>query len=97
MTLTQFAVLYLAAINAATFVTYGIDKLKARKGWWRISEATLLLLAAAGGSVGAILGMQAFHHKTQHLKFKYGLPSILFLQLLLAGYGAAKWLHLAPF
>lgn len=90
MTLSQFAVIYLAVINFATFFVYGIDKLKARKGWWRISEATLLILAAVGGSVGAILGMQVFHHKTQHLKFKYGLPAILFLQLALVAYGAVK-------
>lgn len=90
MTLSQFAVIYLAVINFATFFVYGIDKLKARKGWWRISEATLLILAAVGGSVGAILGMQVFHHKTQHLKFKYGLPAILFLQLALVAYGTVK-------
>lgn len=92
MTLSQLAIIYIAVINVATFFIYGIDKLKARKGWWRISEATLLILAAVGGSVGAILGMQAFRHKTQHLKFKYGLPSILLLQLLLAAYGAMKTL-----
>ena len=77
----------LLTINALAFIVYGIDKLKARKGRWRISEATLLLLAIVGGSIGAWLGMKAWHHKTMHLKFKYGLPSIiLLLQLALAVY-----------
>ena len=77
---------YLLAINAVAFFAYGIDKLKARKGWWRIPEATLLLLAIIGGSIGAWLGMKAWHHKTMHLKFKYALPSIILLQLALAVY-----------
>lgn len=72
---------YLLVINAVAFIVYGIDKLKARKGWWRISEATLLLLALVGGSVGAWLGMKAWHHKTMHKKFRYGLPLIILLQL----------------
>jgi uncharacterized membrane protein YsdA (DUF1294 family) len=77
---------YLLVINAVAFIVYGIDKLKARKGRWRIPEATLLLLAIVGGSVGAWFGMKAWHHKTMHLKFKYGLPAIILLQLALAVY-----------
>ena len=77
---------YLLVINAVAFIVYGIDKLKARKGRWRISEATLLLLALVGGSIGAWLGMKVWQHKTMHLKFKYGLPAILLLQLALAVY-----------
>ena len=77
---------YLLAINAVAFFAYGIDKLKARKGWWRIPEATLLLLAIIGGSIGAWLGMKVWHHKTMHRKFQYGLPVILLLQLALAVY-----------
>ena len=72
---------YLFTINAVSFFVYGIDKLKASKGWWRIPESTLLLLALVGGSVGAWLGMKAWHHKTMHKKFRYGLPLILLLQL----------------
>lgn len=72
---------YLLAINAVAFFAYGIDKLKARKGWWRIPEATLLLLAIIGGSIGAWLDMKVWHHKTMHKKFRYGLPLILLLQL----------------
>ena len=73
-------------INAVSFVAYGIDKLKAKKGKWRIPEATLLLLAVAGGSIGAWMGMKVWHHKTLHKKFRYGVPAILFLQLALGIY-----------
>ena len=72
---------YLIAINAITFITYGIDKWKARKNKWRIPESTLLLLAVFGGSIGAFLGMRVWRHKTWHKKFKYGIPSILVLQI----------------
>ena len=74
---------YLIAINIVTFIVYGIDKVKAMKGKWRISEATLLILAAIGGSIGALLGMKVWHHKTMHKKFKYGLPLILLVQIAL--------------
>ena len=61
---------YLLAINAVAFIVYGIDKYKAKKAKWRISEATLLLLAVLGGSIGAWMGMKVWHHKTMHKKFK---------------------------
>ena len=74
---------YLTVINILTFAVYGIDKWKARQGSWRISEATLLMLAVIGGTIGALLGMQVWRHKTMHLKFKYGLPLILLAQIAL--------------
>lgn len=77
---------YLLAINVAAFLVYGIDKLKAKHAKWRISEATLLLLAAVGGSIGAWLGMKVWHHKTLHMKFRYGVPIILLLQIALIAY-----------
>ena len=77
---------YLLAINIATFFLYGIDKYKAKKGRWRISEATLLLMAVVGGSIGAWTGMRLWHHKTMHKKFKYGIPIIIILQVALAFY-----------
>ena len=57
---------YLMVINIVTFLVYGIDKIKAKQGSWRISEATLLIFAVIGGSIGALLGMQVWHHKTMH-------------------------------
>ena len=74
---------YLIVINIVTFLVYGMDKLKAKQGSWRISEATLLILAIIGGSIGALLGMKVWRHKTQHKKFKYGLPLILLAQIAL--------------
>lgn len=78
--------IYLIAINIATFFVYGIDKWKARRSKWRIPESTLLTLAVLGGSIGAFLGMRTWHHKTMHNKFKYGVPLIINLQVVLAVY-----------
>ena len=77
---------YLLAVNIVTFLLYGIDKYKAKKGKWRISEATLLTMAAIGGSIGAWAGMRLWHHKTMHKKFKYGIPVIIILQIALVAY-----------
>ena len=77
---------YLLAINIASFFLYGIDKYKAKKGRWRISEAILLLMAVIGGSIGAWVGMRIWHHKTMHKKFKYGIPVIIIFQVALAVY-----------
>ena len=77
---------YLLAVNIATFFLYGIDKYKARKGRWRISEATLLMMAFIGGSIGAWSGMRLWHHKTMHKNFKYGIPIIIILQVTIAVY-----------
>ena len=74
---------YLLTINLLTFVTYGIDKYKARHKHWRVREASLLLLAVLGGSPAALLAMHLFRHKTQHNKFRYGVPAILIAQVLL--------------
>jgi uncharacterized membrane protein YsdA (DUF1294 family) len=73
--------LLLIALNVVTFVVYGLDKWKATHGKWRISEATLLILAAVGGSIGAWCGMKVWHHKTLHKKFRYGIPAIIVLQI----------------
>ena len=74
---------YLAIINVATFLTFGIDKLKARQSKWRVREAALLMLAVLGGSLGAWLGMQVWRHKTLHNKFRYGVPAILIIHLII--------------
>lgn len=78
---------YLAAVNVLTFFAYGGDKLRARtEGARRTPEKTLLGLAVIGGSLGALLGMQVFRHKTRHWYFKYGVPAILLAQLALAAW-----------
>lgn len=68
--------IYIAAINLAGFIIMGVDKKRAIRGAWRISEASLFLTALAGGALGCTLGMQYFRHKTKHWYFKYGMPSI---------------------
>ena len=82
----EAVIYYLVIINIITFLVYGIDKWKARKSLWRIREASLLMLAVLGGSFGAWLGMKVWHHKTQHKKFKYGVPAIIIVQLALIVY-----------
>ncbi len=83
--------IWLAGVNVVTFALYGIDKHRAKKGRWRIPERTLLLLLPLlGGSVGGILGMAAFHHKTRHWYFRVGLPVIFLLQAAAAVYLAAR-------
>ncbi len=86
MSITKIIVIYLVLINVATFFTFGIDKLKAKHAKWRIREAALLTLAVLGGSIGAWLGMKVWHHKTMHKKFKYGIPAIIIVQLVIVGY-----------
>jgi uncharacterized membrane protein YsdA (DUF1294 family) len=79
--------IYLLTINAAGFALMLIDKWKAKKNRWRIPEATLMTVAALGGSIGSLLGMYAVRHKTQHLKFTLGIPLILAVQIV-----AAVWI-----
>lgn len=74
---------YLILINLTGFAMMGIDKRKARKKLWRISESTLFFIAIIGGSIGSIVGMRVFHHKTRHWYFVYGMPLILVLQVVL--------------
>lgn len=78
---------YILLLNLVTFVVYGIDKYKSKKGKWRISELTLLTLALLGGSIGAWLAMKTFRHKTMHKKFYIGVPMIITLQI-----GFAVWM-----
>ena len=77
---------YIVVINLVSFMMFGIDKYKARRGQWRISEATLLAVAAIGGSLGAWMGMKVWHHKTLHSKFRYGVPIILLVHIALMAY-----------
>ena len=75
--------LYLAGVNLTGFVIMGIDKWKAKKQAFRIPEATLFLIAIIGGSIGSLIGMYTFRHKTRHMTFVIGMPVILALQILI--------------
>lgn len=75
---------YLLGVNVLTVLSYGMDKLAAKMQKWRIPEKVLLSLVVIGGSIGAMIGMYGFHHKTRKAKFYIGVPVILFLQLALA-------------
>ena len=76
--------IYLIVINFLTFLIFGIDKRKARRGKWRIPEGTLIWMSIIGGSIGALMGMYLFRHKTQKRKFNLGIPAILLAQAILA-------------
>lgn len=80
-----FAGAYLVAVNVLTFALFAYDKYCAQHDKWRVRESTLLMWAAIGGSIGAGLAMNIFHHKTLHLKFKFGVPLLLFMQIILVG------------
>lgn len=73
---------YIVIINIVGFAVMGIDKKRAIRGAWRISEASLFLTAFLGGALGCILGMRHFHHKTKHWYFKYGMPIIFIVEFL---------------
>ena len=77
---------YFGAVNIWGFILMGMDKHRAERNIWRISEFTLFIPAFFGGALGCILGMNFFHHKTKHMKFVIGLPLVLFLQLAALGW-----------
>ncbi|MEG0769968.1 MAG: DUF1294 domain-containing protein [Ruthenibacterium sp.] len=85
----QVGLWFLAGINALSFVLFGADKFRAQREMWRIPERTLFLLAALGGSAGAVAGIWTFRHKTRHLSFVVGMPAILLVQVALG-----VWLHM---
>lgn len=84
--LYKILIIYLIIINVTAFTAYGLDKQKAKKDKWRIPERTLLVLAFAGGSLGALCGMYLFHHKTQKMKFVIGVPVMIALHAGIAYY-----------
>ncbi|MBQ5869749.1 MAG: DUF1294 domain-containing protein [Lachnospiraceae bacterium] len=84
----RILIVYLLLANVIAFAMYGIDKRKAMKDQWRIPEKTLLLAALIGGSFGAFVGMQVFHHKTKHWKFIFGVPACMILHVAL---GVLYW------
>lgn len=84
MDVISLLLLYFAAVNMAGLFLMGLDKHKAKKHLWRIPESTLFIVAIIGGSIGCIIGMYAFRHKTRHWYFVYGLPVILLIQIAIA-------------
>ena len=80
-----FAGTYLLAVNAVTFALFAWDKYCATHDKWRVRESTLLFWSAIGGALGAGIAMEICHHKTLHLKFKFGVPLLLFVQIILIG------------
>jgi uncharacterized membrane protein YsdA (DUF1294 family) len=83
MNAVSLLIFYFIVINLVSFILIGLDKHKAQKRQWRIPESTLFVLALIGGSIGSILGMRIFHHKTRHWYFVYGMPAILIVQIIL--------------
>lgn len=71
---------YFFFMNLIAFILMGIDKKKAKKGAFRVSEASLFVFALLGGAIGSSMGMLTFHHKTNHWYFQIGMPLISFLQ-----------------
>ena len=78
----KFIFVYIVFTNILLFTLMAIDKQKAKLRQWRISEKTLFILALIGGSIGGILGIYTFRHKTKHLKFTLGFPIIFLFQLI---------------
>lgn len=87
----KYVLIYVLAINIIGFLAMGIDKLKAKKDWWRIPEGTLMMLCLLGGGVGTIAGMYTFRHKTKKLKFTVGMPTILITEIALIIYLFVKY------
>lgn len=81
--INKIVIIYLIVMNVVGFSSMGVDKKRARNNEWRIKEKTLFLIAIIGGSLGSVLGMKVFHHKTKHKAFVIGMPIILLLQILL--------------
>jgi len=83
--------IYLLIINLAGFLSMGIDKFKAKNNFWRTKEKTLFTIAMVGGSIGTIVGMYVFRHKTKHNSFVYGMPIILVAQICIVYYAIFKY------
>ena len=88
---------WLVIINLTAFAIFGIDKKRAKKGQWRIPEKTLFLSAILGASIGAILGMYIFHHKTKHWYFQFGIPAIMIVQIAAVYWLSQKGVITLPF
>lgn len=79
----SWLLLWILVWNGIAFVLMGLDKGRAKGQKWRIPEKVLFLSATLGGSIGAMLGMSFFRHKTRHWSFRLGMPAILAVQIVL--------------
>lgn len=82
-TIMKMLIIYYILINLLAFIAMYVDKQKAKSNKWRISEKALIMMSIFGGSIGMLCGMKEFRHKTKHAKFKYGVPIILIVQILI--------------
>lgn len=82
----KYTICYLIAVNIFGFLIMGIDKFKAKKGYWRTPEKTLFVVTLIGGGIGTVAGMYTFRHKTKKVKFTIGLPTILISEICLVVY-----------
>ena len=80
----KYIITYLLIINLIGFLAMGIDKFKAKRGYWRIPEGTLIMITALGGGIGTLLGMYTFRHKTKKMKFTIRIPTILITEIMIA-------------
>ena len=94
LTFSSFLIIYFLLVNFCTFLVMFADKKLARHGGNRVPEATLLFFCIAGGSIGCLVAMYAFRHKTRHRKFTIGVPCILCLQLAAAAFFAWRYISL---
>ncbi len=78
--------IYIALVNIIAFLVMGMDKYKAQRHKWRISELNIFIIGIIGGAMGVFIGMGFFHHKTKHLKFRLGIPLVLVLNFLMFDY-----------
>ena len=85
MNFQHLVILFFLTVNVLAFFAMGVDKSRARRRAWRLSERTFFMLALLGGTPGSLLGMRVFHHKTRHAAFAVGFPILLLLQLTLVG------------
>lgn len=93
--IVKYALLAVAiALNACSFSLMGVDKRRARRGQWRISERALWLSALPFAAPGAYLGMRAFHHKTRHSAFRFGMPALALAQAAIALYASLRLAHI---
>jgi uncharacterized membrane protein YsdA (DUF1294 family) len=86
VSMEQVIFIYITVMSILAFAMMGIDKRKAHRHKWRISESNLFIVGLLGGGVGVLLGMNFFHHKTKHLKFTLGIPLVVLMNIVLLVY-----------